>query len=231
MSRTRAAVALLGLLAVARLAAGEDWFNWRGPARSGVSDEKGLVSTLVARRARTCSGRTTSRRGPRRRVRRPRLHQRARRRRAHAPRAGGLLRRRHGQEAVGAPLPRLQHHGAVHARGLGRAGRRSRDGRRLRAERGRAARGPRPRRARRSGSTAWARSTAAARATAAARSSRWWTRTAWWSASWARAGATSARRASATWPSTSGRGPCAGSRRPPRARSTTRTTRRAPRWP
>jgi outer membrane protein assembly factor BamB len=45
MSRTRAAVALVGLLAVARLAAGEDWFNWRGPARSGVSQEKGLVST------------------------------------------------------------------------------------------------------------------------------------------------------------------------------------------
>ena len=49
------------------------------------------------------------------RVRRPRLRQRPRRRRADAPRAGGLLRRRHGQEALGAPLPGLQHDGALHA--------------------------------------------------------------------------------------------------------------------
>ena len=60
--------------------------------------------------------------------------------------------------------------------------------------------------------------------------SRWWTRTAWSWASWARAGATSGRRASATWPSTRRRAPCAGSRRPRRARSTTPTTRRARRW-
>jgi outer membrane protein assembly factor BamB len=45
MSKTRAAVALLGLLAVSRLVAGDDWFNWRGPARNGVSKETGLVST------------------------------------------------------------------------------------------------------------------------------------------------------------------------------------------
>ncbi|HEY7513374.1 MAG TPA: pyrrolo-quinoline quinone, partial [Vicinamibacteria bacterium] len=45
MSKKRAAIALLGLFAGARLAAGGDWSNWRGPARNGVSDEKGLVST------------------------------------------------------------------------------------------------------------------------------------------------------------------------------------------
>jgi outer membrane protein assembly factor BamB len=45
MSKRMAAVALAGVLAVSRLAAGGDWHNWRGPARSGVSEEKGLVST------------------------------------------------------------------------------------------------------------------------------------------------------------------------------------------
>ena len=45
MSNRMAATALLGLLAVGRLAAGADWFNWRGPDRSGVSEEKGLVSS------------------------------------------------------------------------------------------------------------------------------------------------------------------------------------------
>ncbi len=45
MSKRMAAVALAGFLAASRLVAGGDWFNWRGPARSGVSEEKGLVST------------------------------------------------------------------------------------------------------------------------------------------------------------------------------------------
>ncbi len=45
MSKSTGAAALLGLFAVAQVAAGDDWFNWRGPARNGVSGEKGLVST------------------------------------------------------------------------------------------------------------------------------------------------------------------------------------------
>ena len=45
MSRKHAACALVGLALLGRFAAAGDWFNWRGPERSGVSEEKGLIST------------------------------------------------------------------------------------------------------------------------------------------------------------------------------------------
>lgn len=44
MSKKQAACAVAGLLALGRMAAGGDWFNWRGPERTGVSEEKGLIS-------------------------------------------------------------------------------------------------------------------------------------------------------------------------------------------
>ena len=140
--RTASAVSLVLLGAVA-LASASDWPNWRGPMRTGVSDETGLVSTWSqVRREPDLEGRPV---GPRHAggVRRAGLHQRALRRGSDPPRDGGLLRRGHRQEALAARLQRLQHDGAVLARGLGLARRRPGDGLRLHPERGRRHRVPR----------------------------------------------------------------------------------------
>ena len=106
MRSTREAgrAALAAALAVSFLPAGAaagDWPNWRGPHRTGVSDETGLVGrwSRAGENLALEGGPHGARHADR--VRRPRLHERPRRRRAHAPRAGGLLRRGHRARSCG----------------------------------------------------------------------------------------------------------------------------------
>ncbi len=170
MSKRMAAAALAGLLALTRLAAGGDWYNWRGPARNGVSEEKGLVSTwsktgenLVWRRVEDFTGRST-----------PVVFDG---RVCASGRAGtGLLRQEivaccdagTGKQLWERRFPVYNTTVPFSRVGWASARRRPRDRLRVRAERGRTARRASTARARRSGSAGSARRSAAAPASAAA---------------------------------------------------------------
>ena len=150
--KTRSALGLAvaaAVLAAAPLAPAGDWPAWRGPHRDGTSEEKGLVSTWskagenLVWKAELTKEDVTARATPVVFDGRACISARAGSR-APPPGDRRLLRRGHREEALGAAVPRPQHHGPVQPRGLGQPRRRPRDRLRLRPERGRAPRGARP---------------------------------------------------------------------------------------